>query len=386
MTDPQRCQFNRFVTILLASALILPCYARGQSGSDDGIQLDGAWYSNDDGNVYHIKGATLRQFELTSQTCVNSLLAQRQPGSLSIREARFTSAQGLAVSFRPGSDAQHKLVTFAQNPDPHVVFRLARLPRVCINPTPDTPYGNFEVFAQTFKERYAGFYSHQVNWTAMVASAQANLTADTTSSQLFSVFENLLAPLKDLHTSISASDLKRTSQEFWRAGPAEVMKRGSDALDEAEVQRLFAQVAVSYVRGELHNFCNGQIQYGHLTNNIGYLRILSFDDYSKSGDNLLALEAALDQIIPDIRSGALVVDVRLNIGGDDQLGVALAAHFTGRPYPAYMVKAHVGAQEWSASRTVTVAPARSVRFSGPVVELIGPLVADRGIASKRSSC
>ena len=66
-----------------------------------------------------------------------------------------------------------------------------------------------------------------------------------------------------------------------------------------------------------------------LRGSIGYLRITTFYDYvDKEGyvNALWALQSALDTIFQkaNLLSG-LVIDVRLNKGGDDPLGIEVAS-------------------------------------------------------------
>jgi C-terminal processing protease CtpA/Prc len=106
---------------------------------------------------------------------------------------------------------------------------------------------------------------------------------------------------------------------------------------------------------------------------------LSFGDYSKRGgfeDNRRALDRALDEILGDATHRALVIDVRMSFGGDDQLGLAIAARLTTKEYMAYAIQARSDLMEptgYTQSQTVTVRPSRRPVFSGPVVELIGPI-------------
>jgi hypothetical protein len=79
------------------------------------------------------------------------------------------------------------------------------------------------------------------------------------------------------------------------------------------MRTLLALADRAYLQGTLHSFCNGQVQYGHVDNATGYLRILSFDGYSKHdgfASGLMALESALDTIFSDPTLKALVIEVR----------------------------------------------------------------------------
>src|SRR4029453_13467183 len=94
--------------------------------------------------------------------------------------------------------------------------------------------------------------------------------------------------------------------------------------------------------GPLQKWCNDQVQYGHLDDSTGYLRVLSENGYVKEGGfaaGLVALEAALDEIFSDAGLERLVIDVRINFGGADPYGLALASRLTTSEYAAYSKEA-----------------------------------------------
>ncbi len=108
-------------------------------------------------------------------------------------------------------------------------------------------------------------------------------------------------------------------------GTDRLLKEGFETKRMSELLRVTEK---AYVKDKLRNFCNRQIQYGHLDGSLGYLPILSFSGYTKSGDFnkcLLVLESALDEIFSDHRINALVIDVRINFGGADPYGLAIAS-------------------------------------------------------------
>jgi C-terminal processing protease CtpA/Prc len=122
-------------------------------------------------------------------------------------------------------------------------------------------------------------------------------------------------------------------------------------------------------------FCRKHIQYGHIDDATGYLRILSFGGYSKH-DDLKALESALDTIFSDRKLRALVIDTRLSFGGSDELGLAIARRLASSDYLAYTVQARadpVDRDRWTPSEPITIQPSSRPSFRGPIVELIGPV-------------
>jgi C-terminal processing protease CtpA/Prc len=107
---------------------------------------------------------------------------------------------------------------------------------------------------------------------------------------------------------------------------------------------------------------NGLIGFARLNSGIGYLRLEAFDNYSAQ-DNYLAQREVFDQALTtvfDTPMTGLVIDVRYNLGGYDDLGLRLAARLTDRPYPAYAKQVWTGtSRSPSRSRSRPPAPGAS---------------------------
>jgi C-terminal processing protease CtpA/Prc len=89
----------------------------------------------------------------------------------------------------------------------------------------------------------------------------------------------------------------------------------------------------------------------------------------------VALEAALDTAFASTSAWkGLVIDVRLNNGGADPYGIAIARRLTARPYTAYVKQARSDPADptrWTAEQPSVVQPTTRPSFRGPVVELTG---------------
>ena len=134
----------------------------------------------------------------------------------------------------------------------------------------------------------------------------------------------------------------------------------------------------AYLKDPLRKFCENQVQYGHLDQSTGYLRILSFSGFSAAGDfasGLAELENALDNIFSDTNLKRLVIDVRINSGGADPYGLAIASRLATHEYLAYTKVARadpVDRNKWTPSDPSIVRPSTRPSFLGSVVELTGP--------------
>lgn len=338
--------------------------------------LDGFWKSAGYGNVYEIRGNEFRAFEVTANTCVPSFKAKRLVLTIPGREATFEGPGRDLFFIVEGNNGDHKSLRHPEGRYQIALERVEGLPSVCANPTPNTPLGNFEVFTSGFREHYIAFERRHVDWETLVSENRVKVTPQTRAGQLFDILDSMIKPLGDIHTGLEARALKRESKEPLRAGTDRVVKNGIESFETKGRRELFAMTDKAWLAGPTKNYCRGQIQFGHFRDGTGYMRILGFGDYARRGGDKRALESALDTIFSDRSLKALVIDVRLSFGGDDGLGLLIASRLTDREYLAYAIQARadpVVANKWTSADRVLVRPSSHPSFTGPVVELIGPI-------------
>jgi carboxyl-terminal processing protease len=285
--------------------------------------LNGVWRSHGYAYIFEIAGPSLKAFEVTTTTCVLGFSAQLQRVAAAGRQATFKSKDEGVFFVRAGGSNDHKLIHQEETVPDIRIDRIASLPAVCDHLTSDTPSNNFEVFARTWAEQYISFDRRHTDWERVVAEYRPKVNPATTPKQLFDIFEAMIQPLGDLHTSIEAPALKKSTGVFWRAGTDRMIKGGMGNFAKRGRWTLFSMIDQTYLQAAPEMFCKRQLQYGHIDEPTGYLRILAFGGYSRRND-LKALENALDSIFADPRLHSLVIDMRLSFGGSDELGLAIA--------------------------------------------------------------
>jgi hypothetical protein len=345
--------------------------------------LEGVWRSQGYGYVIEIRGGMLKALEVTTTTCVPGFTAQRDATVSAGREATYKTEAGNVFFIRDGGSRDHKLMHNEGSASDVRIDRLPRLPAVCDHPTANTPADNFEVFSRTWAEHYISFDLKKTDWAEVVEANRSKITPNTTPAELFDIFEGMIAPFNDTHSFIRAPELKRQFQKL-RQGTDRVIKGSFAEFRSKGMPALLAVTDRAYVRTPLRKWCNDQIQYGHLDDATGYLRILSFSGYSKErgfAAGLEALEAALDAIFSDPMLKGLVIDVRINFGGADPYGLAIASRLATSEYLAYTKEARadpVDRNKWTPGDPSRVRPSSRPGFRGPVAELIGPLTISAG--------
>lgn len=362
--------------ILLAAVLALV-------QSPQAASTDGVWKTEGYGYVFEIHGASLKAFEVTATTCVPGFTATRDTSIVPGRETTFKIGDGAVFFVRPGGTADRKVAHREGSASDVRLDRLPRLPAICDHPTPDTPMDNFEVFARTWAEHYISFDLKKTDWGKVVQENRRKVTPHTTPAELFDIFEKMIGPFGDTHAFVGAPNLEREVR-YLRPGTDRVIKGGFQEFRKRGMAELMSVTNRRYLKTSPRLFCNDQLQYGHVDDSTGYLRILSFSGYTDDGNyatGLAALEAALDAIFSDPALERLVIDVRINFGGDDPYGLAIASRLATREYLAYTKEARadpVDRNKWTPGDPSRVRPSARPGFRGPVVELIGPLTISAG--------
>ena len=112
----------------------------------------------------------------------------------------------------------------------------------------------------------------------------------------------------------------------------------------------------------------GSVAWGHLDADTGYLIMVAFEGISGEDgdpvDDLAALRAALDASIADLSDvDRLVVDMRFNAGGYEDLAAVAAGYFVDEATPGYRKWAH--AQPDAFVQAVVIEP-EAAFFDGAV--------------------
>ncbi|SPF39295.1 S41 family peptidase [Candidatus Sulfotelmatobacter kueseliae] len=330
--------------------------------------LEGFWLSDGYGLLVEIRGKTLSTFELTAISCILSRTLTHQPELSAGGEVTFHEGATVVRIAPVGRDSAR--LHYDGNASDIVLHRSASRPEPCAQLPPNTPEENYAIFWQTFAENYAFFGLRHLDWQAVGRKFRPQATASTKPEDLFQVFRSMVEPLQDAHTEIDAGDIR---QEFegWRPDP--------NHLEDADWEKAHALVNSRYVQGGLRSFCNGHVEFGILPHNIGYLRITTFYGYSDQegySAALIALDQALDSIFQSAESlTGLIIDVRLNKGGDDPLGIEIASRLTTARYLAYSKIARNDAGSglhFSSAQKCWVIPSKRSLYRGNVVLLTGP--------------
>ncbi|GAA4635802.1 S41 family peptidase [Actinoallomurus vinaceus] len=360
---PRRVMATAVAATLALTAAVPPAVAASTPGP-----VDGVWTSDGYATVLSIDHGRLRAYETTAVSCVPGFTAQQTGPVGSGGRVTFTDKDDDVI--RVWRDGRGGHLTIDGSAGVRELRRTAALPARCARPAPKDPRATFDVFWQTFAENYPFFAAKGIDWDAVRRRYRPQVTAGTSDDRLLSILDAMIAPLHDLHTGIIAG-----GKRLYHVRPGTIMPLPDY---DAKIKAFIAKRDTP-----LQDFAEGRISYADLPGRLGYLRISGFGGYTDAdtyASNAAELDRALDAVLTPARTtGAgklrgLIIDLRVNGGGSDVLGLRIASRLTGRAYTAYAKRVRNDPKDpagFTRPQPIRVNPAHAPLYRGPVAILTG---------------
>ena len=315
------------------------------SATDTAIRLPDGWYEMTGyGNVLHVDGDDITSHYVTTSTCVTGDTIDNE---LPVDHA---DDDGVITVDLVGPTTDYRLIPLAS-------------PLTCQSDEDDTLLALDEVFTT----HYPFFDQRDFDWPNAMTELRAAVEADPGSFD--EVFAEQLVELGDGHTTFEGLDIDPDIDAFGL--PDITTLTDLETAIGAELDRVLASV------DDITADETGSVAWGRLDADTGYLIMVAFEGISGTeGDPVAdraALRAALDQAIADLGDvDRLVVDMRFNVGGYEDLATTAAGYFVNEPTPAYRKWAH--AQPEPFVQTVIIEP-EGAFFDGQIAVITSPITA-----------
>lgn len=272
---------------------------------------------------------------------------------------------------------------------PGVEFeKIAQLPSTCTEDLQtlktDSGYAfnaerDFEIFWHTFNELYINFELRGVDWDDAYKEAVNSLGDIHTEEELFEFLSELIAPLGDGHAILIHAPLSQNLDEsitkalededtpnfstntqlrlYEKLLNEYVASLGSDdELTEEQAAEAENYIAsnVDNIRETIFGYADenadikvraaGEIAWFTTSDNIGYLFIGSMSDYTEGKSTVISdvavdvaiAEETINEALKDLEgTEGLIIDVRFNGGGQDQVSLSFVRHFMSQPQVVY---------------------------------------------------
>ena len=231
--------------------------------------------------------------------------------------------------------------------------RLVALPLLCESNaliTDNSPTATFEYLWHTFNDYYAFFSERAVDWDAQYAEIRPLVTDSLSNDELAEALVALLDPLDDGHISLVDGD----GDGFYDGGePRGAIRAILDSFGEQtefDSAQAYANYLVENYRANLASYFDDgsstEVIFGTDNENdgalwatmrdqqVGYLQWDRMEEIASNGDesleaDLSAVNTIMQNVLNDLQdTSAMIIDIRVNPGGDDAIGFAIANYFT----------------------------------------------------------
>ena len=343
------------IIILLIGLATHLSFAQEQVKPQD---FSGIWQQRGYGRVSHITGTELIIYENTHETCV---LAEKAP------VAYLEQFGDLAIE---GED----LLTLKVGINTYYFDRLEQLPDLCQSIDPNLakdPMYNFDVLWNTFKDHYVYFDQRNIDWDAYREKYLPQVQAVSDEVGLYKLFNSMLESLGDGHVGLLAPD--KIEKRAAKREPKTNLSKLRSGTRRAILERYIP---------DMREYHKGLLRWGSINDELGYIQLnamMRFADYgipeewkSQKFWKAYLKKASVDPrpmkhevedtrkiietVMGDLREKkALIIDIRFNGGGFDEVGLEILSQFTDKRRYAFAKKARDG-EDFLPSQEVYLTP------------------------------
>jgi hypothetical protein len=337
---------------------------------------DGIWRSRGYGLIAQIAGRDVSFYDVTAASCLRNRAPPWADYPLPERARLSADRRSLTVESPWG------LTTLYYD-------RLPALPAQCRDagrPSADPEY-NFEVFWHSFAEHYAFFAERGVDWQAIRSTYRPRVTPATREAELLEIIESIFRQLQDRHVALIAGPIQLRAgvpaivAQWYAAGKPRSIATSQDIL-RAKVAEYLAPAWRRHLDpGSLHQPSSNLAHGTAMAGRIGYLSIASESGYAHDGSAQASDRDAAQAALAEVFAGfggkqGLIVDLRMNSGGSDEIGLDIAGWLADRDRPGFTKCARDGSSNTPAQHTMVRRQAGA--FAGPTVVLVSQLTVSAG--------
>jgi len=339
--------YKYFLLFVLASAMLMSCQEEPKTKAPKQT-LEGTYHSIGYGHLISIVGDTLIRHNHSKRYCAE-------------KDRYLLTDLGEKIAFSADT------LVYKIGYDSYYYTRTSWKPAICLfRYTPDQLQDsilNFEIMASTFREHYAYLELNNLDWEAIYKEYRSLVTNETSKVELYHIMDSFIGRMNDQHGNLDVPD------SIYEAAQNPI--KGSQERNYGDFE--VASILRSAILTEELTNNSTSIRWGRLADGAGYLQINAmmltahfdldpeivktqglFGAYFERMDALdpfdqLQMEidgAALtiEQALADLaNTDYLVLDIRFNGGGVDEVGLEMLRYFNNSPKVFGTKKARLGA-------------------------------------------
>lgn len=263
-------------------------------------------------------------------------------------------------------------------------IRIDTLPKNCLSFSEMQNLGSkklFVLFLETLQENYAFSKERSLNWNTIRNEFENKISDNTTEKELFQIFGQIVSLTEDHHTKIIAENGE--TLQYRRTPSAEVVAEAFK--NQSAIKKLddyfnlffntnYGNISDSLLSGKGKKVANGQIEWGTLSHDVGYISIYSFSNFAPNGfsrkQQIDSLNYHMEHIIDALKDKkAIILDISFNFGGYDAAVLTIASYFTDKFKTAYTSQVYRNGVFYNESK-VYIQPANKNVYTKPVYILM----------------
>ncbi len=226
----------------------------------------------------------------------------------------------------------------------------------------DDPIKNFENLWSEFNLRYANFELKNVDWQEVYDKYRTKINKESTSDELFDISCKMIQELNDGHVNLEG----KTNLAEKSCGIVSTYHIYDEFGDFKNLIPLTLKTLQeeSFTPLSIKNG-NGTIRFS-LSEDYGYLSINEFEGFAL-GELRRSMNSAMNLF--ENKKG-VIIDVRLNGGGDDKNAYKIAGRFADKKRLGHYKKTRIkGSQSFTELESWFLEPKGKIQFTKPVIIL-----------------
>lgn len=246
------------------------------------------------------------------------------------------------------------------------------------------PEKTFEVFWQTFEDNYAFFKLRNIDWKTTYKKYRSKVGPATTGDSLFLILSHMVAPFKDDHVNIIIPG----KREFTSRKPSQFLKEFPDKVSKdalwTVVNTTLYKNGFDTLKSIGPEYRSKKLFYYSTSGTYGYIRIERCFVSDETADNNKADSALANKIFNSVlqqmnSSKAIILDIRTNIGGNDEFAYAVAGHFLISKILGHLKQTRItGTKRFTELEKWYVTPQTNAPYTKPVILLTNDQTASAG--------
>ncbi|MCF2859877.1 serine hydrolase [Pseudoalteromonas sp. SMS1] len=375
---------NRFTLSILASAMFL-------TGCDDNeikvIEPDdkdrpavlsdfaGDWNLSGHGQIWSIIDSGLTTYHFNSKACIKVAVQSKEDISEALKYMSISDSNDTLTFASPASSDL-------------TLSKLESLPEHCQGSQLVTQMDYPQIFDyvwHTLNEYYAFFAVRDIDWQQVYTENKPKITASMSKDAFLTVMDDIFTEFGDGHLSLSDNFDNSADGNKIDTLLREALLLDSENVDEAIAsirQKEFTVLKHLMQDGKLHTYENSNaVFYGNISDSLGYIRIDRVHDMVEddSDDDIVSkIERDLentDKVMHKVlealeETQSLIIDLRYNGGGFDDISRKIAGYFTEQAY-TFATKQIINKSHQGQLIELTVSPSDSHTYTKPIYVLIG---------------